>query len=473
MVSDLKEMRKETSVVAKASMAYLLCNIVQKGVQFVTVPFFSRILTVNEYGLFTLYQSWLSLITVLATFNMSAGVFNNGMLRYPDKRDQYTSSIQTLTSLISVCAIVIYLPFRLQWNELLGLPGIIIEFMLLEIFFTPAFGFWTARQRYEYKYKTLVFITICISIAQPAIGFLAVTVSSQPGVARVIAVSAVNIAVGIVFFAINIHRGKVFYNKEYWQYALKLSIPLIPHHLSGSILSQSDRIMIAKFYGEAKAAIYGLSYQTGMVMNLVSKAVINALTPWVYDNMKENRHEKVFDTLAKLWAAMGFFILMPVLFAPELILILGGNGYGESVAMIAPIAVSEYCSFVCCTFSIILYYYEKTMRILKSTAITAAINLLLNALLIPQVGYLAAAYTTLASYLVYEALYLGFVKKSLRENGVNEKVIHIQALVYITIFVIVLSELLKLLYDLLWIRMFVLAGVLCTVLLIVSPKLHK
>ena len=135
------------SVEVKASIAYVFCNVVQKGVQFLTVPVFARILSTNEYGQFTLYQSWLSIITVLATFNLSAGVFNNGMVNYPDKRDQYISSIQALSSVISGCFIIIYILNWQKWNQLLGLPEIIIPFMFLEIFFSPSLAFWTARQR--------------------------------------------------------------------------------------------------------------------------------------------------------------------------------------------------------------------------------------------------------------------------------------------------------------------------------------
>lgn len=448
----INERLSNISIPVKASIAYVICNLIQKGIQFITVPIFARILLPDEYGQFTLYQSWLTLITVLATLNLSAGVFNNGMVSYPRDRDQYTSSIQGLSSLISSFFILLYLLFSDKWAAFLGLPKIVITFMMLEIFFTPAFGFWTARQKYEYKYKTLVIVTICIAVIQPVIGLFCVEHSSHPGSARVLSVCMINILVGLIFYIYNFYKGKQFYKKNYWIFALKFSIPLIPHHLSGSILSQSDRIMISRFFDDGKAAIYGVTYQAGMVMNLVTRAVMGALTPWVYDNMKEQKYKKVFTTFEKLWMGMGFIVMIPILFAPEVIYILGGDAYKEGMFIVSPIAVSEYCSFVCCTFSAILYYFAKTGYIMISTLFTASVNLLLNFFMIPWCGYVIAAYTTLFSYLIYIYIYFTFVRKVLRENNIEFTLINVKYLIIITFLIIVLSELIKLIYKFMWIR---------------------
>ena len=66
----------------KASIWFTVCSIIQKGIQLITVPFFTRILTAEQYGQYSLYQSWLSIISIFATLNLSSGVFNNGMLKY-------------------------------------------------------------------------------------------------------------------------------------------------------------------------------------------------------------------------------------------------------------------------------------------------------------------------------------------------------------------------------------------------------
>ena len=75
-----------------------------------------------------------------------------------------------------------------MWNKIIGLPDIVIVAMLIEIFFTPAFQFWSMKQRYLFKYKALVIITLVIAVFNPVVGLIAVSNTSQKGIARILSV---------------------------------------------------------------------------------------------------------------------------------------------------------------------------------------------------------------------------------------------------------------------------------------------
>ena len=61
---------KELSLPVKASMWYTICSIVQRGISLLTIPIFTRLLTQEEYGTFTIYQSWFSVISIFATLEI-------------------------------------------------------------------------------------------------------------------------------------------------------------------------------------------------------------------------------------------------------------------------------------------------------------------------------------------------------------------------------------------------------------------
>ena len=42
----------------KASTFYLIGSLFNKGIGFITVPIFTRILTLSDYGIVTTYNSW-------------------------------------------------------------------------------------------------------------------------------------------------------------------------------------------------------------------------------------------------------------------------------------------------------------------------------------------------------------------------------------------------------------------------------
>ena len=156
-------------------------------------------MTAEQYGQYSLYQSWLSIISIFATLNLSSGVFNNGMLKYKEERTKYISSMQGLSTIVSLLVIGVYISCKNMWNKIIGLPDIVIVAMLIEIFFTPAFQFWSMKQRYLFKYKALVIITLVIAVFNPVVGLIAVSNTSQKGIARILSVVVVNVFVGLFF----------------------------------------------------------------------------------------------------------------------------------------------------------------------------------------------------------------------------------------------------------------------------------
>ncbi|MTV91115.1 lipopolysaccharide biosynthesis protein, partial [Streptococcus pneumoniae] len=155
------------STPVKASIWFTICNVLQKGISMITVPVFTRVLTTEQYGVYSVYQSWYSIIGVFATLNLYYGVFNNGMIKYEKDKNVFTSSMQGLTTTVTAIFLLIYLIGIDFWNSLLGLPTLLILVMFFDLFFTPAYSFWVARQRFEYKYRNLVFITFIIAIGSP------------------------------------------------------------------------------------------------------------------------------------------------------------------------------------------------------------------------------------------------------------------------------------------------------------------
>ena len=67
----------------KASFWTIVSSILLKGIGFITLPIFTRLLTTSEYGILSIYSSWVSLLSILLTFTVWGGVFNVGMVKYP------------------------------------------------------------------------------------------------------------------------------------------------------------------------------------------------------------------------------------------------------------------------------------------------------------------------------------------------------------------------------------------------------
>lgn len=336
---------KNMSVQAKASVWFAACNILQKGISFITVPIFTRLLTPEQYGTYSLYLSWLQILTILTSLNLFWGVFNNAMVKYEDSRNKYTSSMQGLTITLTTIVFIIYLVAYNFWSALLGLAPVIMILMFVEMIVTPAMQFWSGIQRFEFKYKKLVEVTLIKSLVNPILGIIMVFFSEDKSTARITSVVIVEVLFCGFIMINQFRKGKTFFNLEYWKYALGLAIPLLPHYLSGMILNQGDRVMIDQMVGKSEVAFYSIAYNIGMLVQIVTTAILNSFTPWVYLKIKSGDLKnvgKTINTLLLIIASVSFCLM---LCSPELVLIFGSENYSSAVYVIPPVAASVFLFF--------------------------------------------------------------------------------------------------------------------------------
>ena len=151
----------------KASVAFFLSSLVTKGIAFITTPIFTRLLTTDEYGKVSIYNTWFQLLGIIAMFCLYYAVFNVGMMDYPDRRDQFSFSLLVLSNVFTVCfALVIILLYPIIKPVIgLDLSYIILMFMLYLV--QPAYLFWVVKERYEEKDKGVVVYAIVSAALGP------------------------------------------------------------------------------------------------------------------------------------------------------------------------------------------------------------------------------------------------------------------------------------------------------------------
>ena len=126
---------KKVPLVIKVSVSYAICNVLQKCLSFITLPLFTRLLTTDQYGQYTVYQSWLGIISIFLTLNLAYGSFSTAMVKYEKDRDGYIASLEGICLVLSTIFLIIYLPFQNYWNRLFQLPSWIILIMYFIEFF--------------------------------------------------------------------------------------------------------------------------------------------------------------------------------------------------------------------------------------------------------------------------------------------------------------------------------------------------
>lgn len=418
MSSVLKKYRSLPQI-AKASFWFLICSVLQKGISVITTPIFTRLMTSSEYGVYNVFSSWENILAIFITLNLSYGVYTQGVVKFDKEKKEFSSSMQGLTIFLVILWLIIYIPFRKIFNNLLNMNTTYMLLMTLTIWISAIFGFWSSNQRVNYNYKLLVIITLLASIMNPIISIFFMNFMSDKVLSRILGIAISYIIFYVWMFFQQVIEGKKFYSKKYWKYALKFNIPLIPHYLSQTILSSSDRIMIGRIEGEDAAGIYSLAYSISLIMTLFNNALGQTIGPWIYKNIKAKRTNEITRIAYPSLIGIACINIVLIAFAPEIVAIFAPKEYYNSIWVIPPVAMSVYFMFAYDLFAKFEFYYEKTNFISMATAIVAIINIITNFIFIRLFGFVAAGYTTLVCYILYVIFHYYFMCKICKDNHID------------------------------------------------------
>lgn len=431
---------------AKATIWFLVCNILQNGISLLTIPIFTRLLTTEEYGVYSSYISWLNIFAIFTTFKLNYGVFNKGMTKFKNEKAEYTATMQTITSVLTLLFGVLYLLGRNTFNSWTELPTAIMILMIAELFFNPSISFWSLYQRYELKYKGAVIITLAMAVANPLLGIFAVFLSQERGIARILSCIIVDILFGVGLYIHNIRKSKVLFSPNIAKFALIFNLPLIPHYLAEYVLDQSDRIMIQKMCDNSDLGLYGIAYSTALVIKILVSSLNSTIIPWLYKSLEAGRKKEIKSIINLLCILMGSAIVLFILVIPEILLILAPPSYQEAVICIPPIAGSVFFVYLFGIYGNIEFYFNKNRFTMYVSSVSAVLNIILNYIFIQKYGYVAAAFTTLVCYMILVLMHAVFTeyvcKKEIKEMLLDEPFIWA-----ISIVVSVISVVLTLIYN--------------------------
>lgn len=414
----MKKKESTSSSALKATIWYLICDFFLKGISFITMPIFTRILTPGEIGKYSVLTSWISIFSVVVTLNLVQSVF----LAKFDYKEYYQEFVSTVTILGMLAAGLVYIvciSFRAEVASFLGIDLYAFDVMMMYLIFCQISSILIAKYRANFEYKKSIIVSISSAIIVTAVAIVCTFFSQDALKGRIYGTYISHILINIVLFTIIYKRGA--FKWEYCKYAMAICTPLIIHNLAGNVMHSSDRVMIGKLCSDEEAGLYGVAYTCAMFANILRNSMNTAWNPWVYEKINGNETDKIRKAsylylVAFLVLCMGIIIL-----APEILYILGGSQYQQAKYVVPPVVTAYMFSMVYSLYAGIEQYYKKQKNFALISIICALLNVVLNFILIPRYGYIAAAYTTLASTALECFLHYVSVRKMKMHHIYNGK----------------------------------------------------
>lgn len=472
-----KVLKKKIPVGFKSAIVYLFATVFTRGLAIITTPIFTRIMSTDQVGMVNLYSSWYSMITVVSTLALTSGGFSIALREFESERDQYVSSVLSLTSLVAIGLVFLYALAPSFWNRMTGLPTHLMILLLVGLLVAPARDFWLSRQRFEYRYKLSGAVTIVSAVAASGLAVVAVLYAnsidfSDIASVRLFANYSIVYGVAAVIWLSIFLKGKCFYSSKYWKFSLQLSLPLIGYSIASQILSVSDRLMISKMVGNSAVGVYSTLYTVSSLSLMVWTAINASFTPYLYQNM-ENPKSKIRKLSMTMLGMYSLVAILLVYLAPEIVRILATAEYYKGIYIMPPIAGGVYFIAVSNLYSDILVYLKKTKMIMISSAIAALLNVVLNYLMINAYGYMAAAYTTLVSYIVMAALLSIWANREFKKDVTAVDFVYDNKMItIISMLTLIISMLAILIYDYAFVR-YAIAALIFTVTVLYGVRYLK
>lgn len=385
----------------------ILSSIILSGINFITIPIFTRMLGTANYGRFSVYHSWLLIIACFIDLCCRQGLATAKYQFGEDAYYRYRSSTLFMGTCFGVVCIVLGFVFRNLLSSFLGYAPCWSVLLVATAYAYSVVEFAKQSWIYEKQAQKNFLVSSVVSLATVVLSLILIRRFDEDALylGRIIGFCIPYIIAGVLLWIAMFAKGSTLYKKEYWRYALVLGTPIIFHLLSQSILTQSDRVMM-QHYGidDGEIGIYSFFYTFTGIVTTILNALNVSWCPFYYDYL----HAEDYDTIKKKSKNyMQLFTIIVcgfLLVSREVSCLFADASYQTGINVLPILTVGIFFIFMY-QFPVNFEFYHKKTRIIAGGTICAGVmNILLNALLIPPYGMYGAAVATAISY---GALFIG------------------------------------------------------------------
>ena len=422
---------KKLNEEVKASFWFSVCNFFQKGFQFFSIILFTRLLIPEEFGKYTLYLSWFTIISLFSTLSLYADTFNVGYSRYKNKYNFYIS-------ILGLSIFIVFLTGAIGWLFKRNLPyslfqnDVIFIYFFIQLLCFTLLQFWSAQQRFEYKFKSLVLVTFGQMLITLFISVLFITFIDALAFYLIIATSLgyLIVATYIIFDIKN--NIKFTFTTRYWKKSLWFALPLLPHYFSYMALAHADRVIIGYIQGAEVAAYYSVAYQISQAVALIRISIHGSYLPWMYNQLNESIYVNIKSVTDRIALLLLILILIAILLAPETLSIFASDLYQDALWSMPPLVLSAFYMFLFTLFMSVELYFGNNHAVMVASVSCAVINIVLDYLLLPYFPYYIVAYKTLFCYALLALFHFYLCKKTLHHKLKIERIFNCKKLFWLS-----------------------------------------
>jgi len=395
----------------KALSIFSISNIINAAIPFLLLPVLTNWLSTADFGIVAMFQVLITILLPFIGFNSDGSI-----VRYYYEKDKinYSLFISNAIFLVIIGAILL-IPIFIFFGDfiikiLFTTDSKYISTNWLWIAMLIVIGqniFQIQQNLLQVQYKAIEYgiFRVLKTFLELSLSILLIKYLENGWIGRIQG----QFFPTILFFLISLF---LLYKKKWLVLKLDLpsikmnlayGLPLLPHVISGVILTFSDRIFISNMIGISETGNYAVGYQIGMIIHLGQNSFNQAWVPWFFEKLKQNTNEiklKIVKFTYLYFLLMILSALILTMLAPLIFKIFIGENFSSGLNYVFWIALGFAINGMYKMVVNYIFYLKKTYFIATATIVTASINIVLNYFLIKHNGAIGAAQATAISFTI-------------------------------------------------------------------------
>jgi O-antigen/teichoic acid export membrane protein len=395
----------------KSSGMYAIAALGVPAVSLLLTPFLAHHLVPQEYGALAILTTAISFTAGITQLGLGPAFFRAYNYDFTSERDR-RSVLATVTLLLALLIAPTLIAVRLTAPELssillgrsddAGLVSLAITVVLVQNLTVPCFA-WLRAENRAFLYSAIAVTNALVTLGATIV-FVGVL---QLGVRGALyATGAGYTTVAVMTVPALLIRSRLRVSVTVARSLLSFGAPSVMSVVSMWVLQLSDRYLLEVFGDLAQTASYAVAYSLGSVLSTLVLSPFSLAWPTAMYTIAKRRdatriYQRVFRWfgMTVLFAAFGLSLVSTVLFN-----VLFPRSYHGAAPVIPIVAESLALYGVYTVFMIGANIRRKTWLISVLTTAAALVNLGCNLVLIPRMGAMGAALSTLIAYFALAAL---------------------------------------------------------------------
>ena len=429
MANSLKQLAGETAL-------YGLSTILARVINFLFVPFYTRLLSTESYGVVTEFMAYIAVLQVVLVLGLETGCFRFANRPGSDSAKVYSDALG-IVSIVSLLFLVLMVVFAGGISDLLGYHGyqgcIMYVGGILACDSITAILFAKLRQEHKaLKFALLKTVKILTETGANILlffGFAAVCrntaaetgkavsdltssdlwllnfISPSPDFSYVIFAILLSCIVCMLLFVPDLLEFRFSFDRKLARQMLAYSLPLMVAALPGIVNDFLDRILFRFFdtgseIWQSSLGIFQAGVKISVIMSLFVQMFRFAAEPFFFQRAADRDSRELYAVVMEYFTAFCGLIFLGVILYIDVISLILGRDFRAGISVV-PIMLLSYM-ILGMLFNVSMWYKlsGKTGVAIYITMAGLVVTAAVNMIFMPKYSYYAAAWGHLASYVV-------------------------------------------------------------------------